>query len=607
MVAPNEAWKERFRAHVPAWSRIARRAPERGIVWGNYSGTFQLYAWDVPSGRLRQLTNRPTGVGWTAGTLSPDGRFVCYHDDAQGNEIGHFVRIPYEGGQPEDVTPRLPPYASWTGVHISRDGKLLAFVGDSAGKYSLHTMTVAADGALSPLRSIAESTKLVVGLALSYGGELAVIASAEKARGPQYCLVAYDTAGGERLSELWDGAEYNMGLGSFAPRPGDLRLLATTDRLGSARPLIWNPRTGERIELEFPQLEGEVFPQAWSPDAKRILLLNVNRATEQLFIHDIEAGLLRRAEHSGGTYSAPYFTRDGEILVHWQDSRHPLHLIALDGESGALRRTVLPAGSAPEARPWRSITFSSAGGQEIQGWLLQPEGGGPFPTILETHGGPQAAMLDVYLPPAQAWLDRGFAYLTINYRGSTTFGRNFERTIWGKPGHAEIEDMVAAREFLIFNRIAKPDAIFLTGWSYGGYLTLLGLGKTPELWAGGMAGVAIADWNLMYEDSANILKAYQVALFGGGPADMRAQYIESSPITYAERVRAPLLVIQGRNDTRCPPRQMEVYMDKMKALAKQAEIHWFDAGHLTLANELRIEHCELMMNFAQRVLESRTT
>jgi dipeptidyl aminopeptidase/acylaminoacyl peptidase len=607
MAAPNKAWKERFRAHVPAWSRIAREAPARGLVCGNYSGTFQLHAWDVPSGQLRQLTNRPSGIGWTAGTLSPDGRFVYYHDDTEGNEIGHYVRIPYEGGGPQDVTPGLTPYASWTGVHISCDGKRLAFVGAASGKFSLHTMDAVAEGAFSPPRLIAESATLVGALALSYGGELAVIASAEKARGPQYCLVAYDTVTGKPISELWDGADSSIKISSFASQPGDLRTLATTDRSGAARPLIWNPRSGERLDLELPQLEGEVLPQVWSPDAKCILLLNVNRVTGRLFIYDIERRVLRRAEHAGGTYWAPYYTLDGEIFVHWQDSRHPLHLVALDGESGALRRTVLPAGSAPEARAWKSITFPSGGGQEIQAWLLQPEGTGPHPTILETHGGPQFAMLDVYLPPAQAWLDRGFAYLTVNYRGSTTFGRTFERTIWGNPGHAELEDMVAAREFLIRNRIARPDAIFLTGWSYGGYLTLLGLGKTPELWAGGMAGIAIADWNLLYEDSADTLRAYQVALFGGGPNEKREQYLEGSPITYAERVRVPLLVIQGRNDTRCPARQMEVYMERMKALEKQVEIHWFDAGHGSLVNEQRIEHQELMMNFAQRVLEGGAT
>ena len=124
--------------------------------------------------------------------------------------------------------------------------------------------------------------------------------------------------------------------------------------------------------------------------------------------------------------------------------------------------------------------------------------------------------------------------------------------------------------------IAQPDAVFVTGESYGGYLTLLALGKRPELWAGGMAGIAIADWSLIYEDSSDALRGYQRVLFGGTPEEKSEVYAKSSPITYADTLQAPLLVIQGSNDTRCPARQMQVYESKLKELGKQIEVHWFE-------------------------------
>ena len=95
--------------------------------------------------------------------------------------------------------------------------------------------------------------------------------------------------------------------------------------------------------------------------------------------------------------------------------------------------------------------------------------------------------------------------------------------------------MAAARAWLIDQGIAIADKILLTGWSYGGYLTLLGLGKQPELWAAGMAGIAIADWAVQYEDTAETLKAYQVAIFGGPPEEKPALYAAASPITAAVR------------------------------------------------------------------------
>jgi dipeptidyl aminopeptidase/acylaminoacyl peptidase len=238
----------------------------------------------------------------------------------------------------------------------------------------------------------------------------------------------------------------------------------------------------------------------------------------------------------------------------------------------------------------------------IQGWLGLPEGQGPFPTILHTHGGPESVMTERYLPESHAWMDHGFAFLTINYHGSTTFGRDFQEKIWGNVGYWEMEDLAAARNWLVSEGISQPDGILLTGWSYGGYNTLMGLSKWPDLWAGGMAGIAVSDWTMMYEDSADTLRGYQVALFGGTPQEKPEQYRISSPITYAENVKAPILIIQGRNDTRTPARPIEVYEQKLKELGKPIEVHWFEAGHLGAGIEQDIQHLEIMLRFAYRVL-----
>jgi dipeptidyl aminopeptidase/acylaminoacyl peptidase len=130
----------------------------------------------------------------------------------------------------------------------------------------------------------------------------------------------------------------------------------------------------------------------------------------------------------------------------------------------------------------------------------------------------------------------------------------------------------------------------------------MGLGKLPDLWAGGMAGIAIADWAMQYEDSSDALKGYEVALFGGTPEEKPEQYRISSPITYAEDVKAPVLIIQGRNDTRTPARPIEVYEQRLKSLGKPIEVHWFEAGHFGAGVEQDIHNCEIMLRFAYRVL-----
>lgn len=114
----NASWKQRFRAPVVLWTQLAKAAPDRGLAVSNKSGKYQLYAWEVSTGELRQLTDHPTGIlfGW----LAPDGRYVYYLDDKQGNEIGHYIRMPFEGGEPQDLTPDLPLY--WRGAAGRLDG-----------------------------------------------------------------------------------------------------------------------------------------------------------------------------------------------------------------------------------------------------------------------------------------------------------------------------------------------------------------------------------------------------------------------------------------------------------------------------------------------------
>jgi dipeptidyl aminopeptidase/acylaminoacyl peptidase len=602
-VKDNEPWKQRYRAPAVAISRIASLDPTKGILADNRSGALQWYAWDVPSNALEQITDTPGGHSSFL-TISPDGQWVYYLDDKQGNEIGHYVRMPIGGGNLQDITPDLPFYSSF-GFSISRSGNRIGFMAVYENGFHVYCINVEKDGALSNLRKLYSSPRLLLGLLLSHDGDLLTVMSTERTGKPQFSLLTFDTLTGEKISELWDGEENSLEMMVPSPLRGDPRLLATTTQTGIETLLIWNPRTGERMDLSFENVTGSVRAFDWSPDGNYILFRTLNSAVQQLYLYNLFTGETIPWRYSDGINFGPYFTPQGdEIFSHWQNSTQPTRLIALSPRTGEIVRTVISAGEAPPGHEWKSITFPSSDGQIIQGWLGIPDGNGPFPTVIETHGGPTAVQGNNFSPGAQAWLDHGFAYLTINYRGSTTFGREFEQKIWGQPGHWEIEDLVAARHWLVQQSIAQADSILLTGWSYGGYLTLLGLGKAPELWAGGMAGIAIADWVMSYEDSAETMRGYQLSLFGGAPEEKPEQYRRSSPITFAEKVQAPVLIIQGRNDTRTPARPVEAYEAKMRSLGKDIEVYWYDTGHAGSFTSVEegIRHQELMLRFAYRVL-----
>ena len=593
---PDAIWRQRFLATDILWAVVAQQNPKRGLVCTNKDGIYQLYVWDVPANELTQLTHQSAGV--MLGIISSDGNHIYFMKDEGGNEIGHFVRVPFSGGDAEDISPELPLYSSFS-ISQNRMGNVLGFLAAGGDGFKLYIKLN--DSAPKLLH---HSESIVRGPSLSSDGKIAALCSSERTKNMDFSLLTLNTETGERINEIWDE---NAGIKDpiFSPINGDPRLVCNTNKSGFERPFIWNTITGEKVSLQLDEIPGSLVAQAWSADAEQILLCQIYQAQYQLYRYEIAAQRITKLEHPLGTvgsFSEGYFAENNEIWITWEDPAHPSSLIALDEKTGAFKRTILKSGDIPDGKSFRSISLVSENGDAIQGWLAVPDGDGPFPTILHTHGGPTAVMSTYFFPGAQCWLDHGFAVFSINYHGSITFGKEFEKSIWGNLGDLEVQDMAASYKWLVENKIAQPDAVLLTGGSYGGYLTLQAIGRYPQLWAGGMAEVAIADWKTLYEDEAESLRGYQRALFGGAPDEVPEATRKSSPITYAEHIKAPLMVIQGENDTRCPARQMKVYEEKLKSLGKQIEVHWFTAGHGSRAQDQQIQNQEKMLNFAYRII-----
>jgi dipeptidyl aminopeptidase/acylaminoacyl peptidase len=596
-------WKKRFR--LPrVYIQMARSNPDRALVASNASGTYELYAYDLRSDTLTQATHRPSGTLY--GIISPDGRHIYYMDDKKGDETGHIVRVPFEGGkEAQDMTPGMPEYTlvdptvddtnSHMGITVPGPDGFDSYVIDIAG------------GEPGKPRMISRSRKTSYGPIFSHDGKVSIVASTDRFGGLDFSLASFDTESGEKLRELADESS-RIEPSDFSPVAGDQRLLAMSNRTGVMRPCVWDLTKGTRSELDVGSLEGDIVGTGWSPDASRVILCQTNKATTRLWLYDLESSKLTRVAHPEGMVATACFRDSSSLLLTWQDATTPTQLLAVDlHEPPATPRSYLAPKDVPKSWQWRSASFPSSDGQEVQCWYATPEGSGPFPTILETHGGPTAAQFSVFSPRSQVWLDHGFAFASVNFRGSTTFGKEFEKKINGDVGHWEVEDMVAARRWLIQSSISRPDEVFLTGWSYGGYLTLHAMGLYPELWAGGMGGVVVADWVTEYEDEPDTMKGYDMALHLGTPAEKLEEYKRASPINFVERLAAPLLIIQGKNDVRDPPRQVELYEAKARSLGKDVKVVWFETGHAgsSMNVELAIAHQETMLRWMHDVLAKK--
>jgi dienelactone hydrolase len=595
-------WRERFRAPLIWEARLAGARTGRGLVVASLDGaSLQLYAWDVPSGRLDAQTGAALGVidGW----MDPTGTHVYFLRDPDGSEHGHLTRVPVAGGEPVDLTPAMPPY-TLRGVGFNATGTMIAINPVNADGFAVYAIDLV-PGIGEP-RLLYRDTWETWGALPSARGDLVACWSTARARGiRRYTVLVLDTTTGALVGELGDGRAKVVGVG-FSPVDGDDRILASTTHSGFTRPVIWNPRTGDRHDIPLPDLTGDVEPLDWSPDGRRILLCRLAGA-QQLYVYDLQTGNLRALAHPPGTYvlpldSGPGFGPDDTIVAMRHTAQVPPEVVELDARTGAQRRVLLSTADAPPGRPWRSVTFESADGTPVQAWVATPDGDGPWPTILETHGGPHYTALEGYDPGVQCWLDHGYAWISVNFRGSLGFGVEFAEQIWGDMGRLELQDMVAARDFVVRGGIARPDEVFAFGASYGGYLTLFALGRRPDLWVGGMGLACDADLALSYEDASEALKAAMAGWMKGTPAQRPDAYANSSPITYAADFAAPVLIIQARNDTRTPPRQIEVFERRMRELGKELEVTWLDGGHQSVGPDMLIHVFETMLDFAGRTL-----
>jgi dipeptidyl aminopeptidase/acylaminoacyl peptidase len=236
----------------------------------------------------------------------------------------------------------------------------------------------------------------------------------------------------------------------------------------------------------------------------------------------------------------------------------------------------------------------------VHGWLVVPEGRGPFPVYLKVHGGPNWLYEDTWWPEVQMLVDAGFLVGMVNYRGSIGYGRRWRDHIIGNIGFPEVEDTVAGLDDLVARGIADPARAVIGGWSWGGYVTLLALGTHPDRFAAGVAGVPVGDYMASYDDSAPSLQAYDRSLLGGVVHDLPELVRERSPITYVDRVRAPVLVLIGENDTRCVPGQAFNYVDALRRAGGDVEVYTYGEGHSSYVVEEELRQWRAVLDFLRR-------
>ncbi|MFE0654127.1 prolyl oligopeptidase family serine peptidase [Streptomyces sp. NPDC059534] len=586
-------WEQRFRAprvSLPEW---AEEAPDRSLFVSNATGTYELYAWDRASGAQRQVTDRPNGT--TDGTLSPDGAWIWWFADTDGDEFGVWMRQPFAGGPDEPAVPALA--ASYpAGLAIGREGTLV--VGRSTDEDG-STVHLVRPGAGAPVEIYRHRESAGVG-DLSYDGSLIAIEHTEHGDAMHSALRVLRASDAGVLAELDDtkGGTEELGLTvlGFAPVAGDSRLLVGHQRRGRWEPMLWDVAAGTETDLRL-DLPGDVSAE-WYPDGSGLLIVHSFEARSELWRYEIATGALVRVETPAGSVSSATARPDGSVEYLWSSAAEPPVVRSTAG--GVVLDP--PGPKAPASVPVEDVWVDGPGGR-VHALVQRPAGGeGPFPTVFEVHGGPAWHDSDAFASGPAAWVDHGYAVVRVNYRGSTGYGREWTDALKHRVGLIELEDIAAVRSWAVASGLADPSRLVLAGGSWGGYLTLLGLGTQPGDWAVGLAAVPVADYVTAYEDEMEALKALDRTLLGGSPEEVPERYAASSPLTYVDAVKAPVHVSAGVNDPRCPIRQIDNYVDRLAARGAVHEVYRYDAGHGSLVVEERIKQVALDLAFAAKHL-----
>ena len=462
-------WERRFRAPrigLPDW---ARDAPDRAAVVATADGVLEVHSWDRATGTLVQATRRKEG---TAGaTVDPAGEFLWWFDDQDGDEYGVWRRQPFGSGPETDAEdPVGLPAAYPSGLAIGRDGTVV--VGRTDDDYGAQIHVVSSGAAPRLLYAHAEDAGVGD---LSEDGELVAISHSEHGDSRHPALRVVRTASGDAVAELWDGPGKGVEAFGFAPREGDTRLLVGHERRGRPELLIWDVATGEQRELGV-DLEGEISDADWFLDAQALLVAVDHDARTRLYRYDLAGGELTPLGRPDGSVRAATPRPDGDVWMVWSSAAEPPSVRDLAGN------VVL---EAPGDRRRRAPSRSRTSGSTARAAASMPCSGGrraaqgPLPLVVDVHGGPTYHDADVFRATPAAWVDHGFAVVQVNYRGSTGYGSAWRDALEQRIGHVELEDVVAVRDHLVAAGVADADRVVLAGGSWGGFLTLLGLGAPP--------------------------------------------------------------------------------------------------------------------------------
>jgi dipeptidyl aminopeptidase/acylaminoacyl peptidase len=564
----------------PTWSPDGKQI----AFISNMSGRNNLWLVSADGGFPTQLTvsdQRQTSPLW-----SPDGKWIAYQSDYDGDELWDIFLVSPKTGKVVNLT-QTREIAEMDPIW-SPDGRYLAYLvkPKTSAAYEIDVY----DMIMREVRHITTNTpqdKRNVNPIWSKDGKF-IVYTQEQAKGTDSNIYIANVESAEStLLTRHDGEQLH-----FADdiSPDGKRVLLTSDAVNGYDNVGLLDVTTRKITW-LTKDKWEIHAGEFSPDGKRITFTANVDGDEDIYLHDLATGkstvlpIPKGVNNPAGGQSA--FSPDGQRLLYLHNGPTApgdicvYHLAT--GKSQQITESLVGGVRSEDMVEPYLVHYPSRDGKwTISAFLYVPFNmarNGQNAAIVYIHGGPASQSMNSFNRFIQYAVNQGYMVLAPNYRGSTGYGKEFQHANLFDMGGGDLQDVLSGVDFIKQTGHLDPKKIAVVGGSYGGYLTMMAVTKAPDLWAAGVPIVPFVNWFTEIEHEDPVLQQSDLATMGD-PVKNKVLYEERSPINYIDQIKAPLLLLAGGHDPRCPKEETLQVVEAVKKRGGTAEYKIYDnEGH----------------------------
>ena len=563
-----------------AWSPDGRRI----VFVSNITGRNNLWLVPAEGGWPRQLTvsdQRQSNPTW-----SPNGKWIAYQSDYDGDEQWDIFLVSPKTGQIVNVTKTRE--ISEENPVWSPDGRYLAYIvkPKTSSVFEIDVF----DTLLRDMKHITSNTpadKLNTDPVWSKDGRF-IAYTQEDAKGTDSNIFVADAkTSTSTLATPHDGEKLFAANDSS---PDGKTLLITSNAANEFQNAALLELTTKKIKWLTDE-KSEIHGGNFSPDGKSVTFRANVDGHADLYLHNLASekttalSLPKGVNSFGGAESA--FSHDGKKLLYYHNGANApgdaWTYATASGKSTQVTHSLMAGVPADHMVEPFLVHYPSRDGKwTISAWVYvtrNMQRNGQNAAIVYIHGGPKSQSVDSFNRFIQHIVNQGYMVIAPNYRGSTGYGKAFEDANLFDMGGGDLQDVLAAADFLKQTGYPDPEKIVAMGGSYGGYMTMMAVTKAPDVWAAGVPIVPFVNWFNEIENEDPVLQQSDLATMGD-PKKNPDFFRDRSPFFFVDQIKAPLLLLAGGHDPRCPKEETIQVVDAIKKSGGVADYKIYEnEGH----------------------------